>query len=87
MYFQFFKWDLNNINHIAEHRVAPDEAEEACYNNPFIYKTSLGRYCLLGRTDRGRYLTVIVDLMEKGIVRVITARDMSRPERKRFHGR
>ncbi|MBI3315045.1 MAG: BrnT family toxin [Candidatus Omnitrophica bacterium] len=87
MFFQFFKWDLNNIGHISEQHVAPDEAEEVCYNNPLVCKTSLGRYCLLGRTDGGRYLTIIVDLMAKETVRVITARDMSQAERKRFYGR
>ncbi|MDO8676000.1 MAG: BrnT family toxin [Candidatus Omnitrophota bacterium] len=87
MFFQFFKWDLNNISHITEHHVAPDEAEEACYNNPLIFKTGLGRYCLLGRTDGGRYLTIIADLMKKETVRVITAWDMSQAERKRFYRR
>lgn len=87
MIFQFFKWDLKNILHIARHHVTPEEAEDTCYSKPFIYRTGMNRYCILGRTNAGRYLTVIVELLDKETVRVITARDMSPAERKRFYGR
>ena len=87
MHFQTFEWDSVNIVHIAEHRVTPTEAEEACYNKPLIFRSRLERYYVLGRTDNGRYLTVIIAPKNKNIVRVITARDMSDTERQRFYRR
>ena len=87
MPFQSFQWDQYNIAHIAEHQVAPEEAEEACYHKPLIFKSRLERYYVFGRTDSGRYLTVIIALNNNGQVRVITARDMSDAERQRFYRR
>ena len=29
-------WNRKNIEHIARHNVAPEEAEEICLNKPFI---------------------------------------------------
>ena len=84
MQFKSFSWDLRNITHIADHHVTPEEAEEVCYNKPLIFKSRLERYYVLGRTDSGRYLTVIVAVQNKGIARVITARGMSGSERQRF---
>jgi uncharacterized DUF497 family protein len=87
MRFKSFKWDLNNIAHIAEHGVSPEEAEETCYNNPLILKSRLHRYYVLGQTDNGRYLTVVVAPIDKVKIRVITAREMSEAERQRFQRR
>lgn len=84
MRFIKFDWDHHNINHIAEHHVAPEEAEEACYNKPLIFRSRLDRYYVLGRSDSGRYLTVIVFPIKHNTSRVITARDMSDAERKRY---
>lgn len=85
--FRTFEWDQANIAHIAEHHVTPEEVEEACYNKPLIFRSRLERYYALGRTDNGRYLTVIVSPKNKDTVRVITARDMSEAERNRFYRR
>ena len=87
MRFKAFEWDQMNIAHIAEHRVTAEETEEACYNKPLIFRSRLGRYYVLGRTDTGRYLTVIVSPKNKDTVRIITARDMSQAERHRFYRR
>ena len=87
MRFQKFEWDWANVTHIAEHEVTPSEAEEACYNKPLVFRSRLERYYVLGRTDSGRYLTVVVASKNKGIARVITARDMSETERQRFYRR
>ncbi len=87
MRFKTFEWDQTNIDHIAEHSVKTDEAEEACYNRPLVFKTRQEKYCVLGRSDSGRYLTVIIFVHDKNTVRVITARDMSGSERQRFYRR
>jgi uncharacterized DUF497 family protein len=64
-----------------------DEAEEACYHQPLVFRTRQEKYCVLGRSDSGRYLTVIIFVRDKNTVRVITARDMSESERQRFYRR
>ncbi len=87
MRFHAFDWDHGNIDHIAEHDVMPEEVEEACYNRPLVFRTRQEKYCVLGRSDSGRYLSVIIALANKGVIRVITARDMSEAERQRFYRR
>ncbi len=83
--FQTFEWDQANLDHLSEHQVTPKEAEEACYNKPLIFRSRLERYYVLGCADSGRYLTIIVATQSRGVIRVMTARDMSEAERKRFY--
>ncbi len=87
MIIKSFIWDHFNVPHIAEHHVSPEEAEEACFNNPLILKSRQDRFYVLGRTDQGRYLTVIMELKPKSKVYVITARSMTDSERHRFQRR
>lgn len=77
-----FEWDERNIGHIAKHDVTPEEVEEACDNRPFILKGREGRYLIYSQTDAGRFLLVVIGYLGNGIVRIITARDMTEPERK-----
>lgn len=78
-----FDWDDHNRDHIARHRVEPDEAEEAFLGTRLIFRSREGRYVLLGRSAAGRYLTVAFAL-NAGIARVITARDMTEAEKRRY---
>jgi uncharacterized DUF497 family protein len=87
LYIQSYEWDAKNTEHIAEHGVTPEEAEEACFNNPLILRAREGKYYVLGTTDSGRYLTVIIRPKFRGLVRVITARDMDTSERHRYQRR
>lgn len=83
-----FDWDAGNVEkNWTSHKVAPHECEEIFYNQPLIVATDPKhsqhekRYFALGRTDRDRNLFVAFTL-RKGKVRVISARDMSRKERR-----
>jgi uncharacterized DUF497 family protein len=87
MRFHAFDWDHDNIDHIAEHSVTTEEVEEACYNRPLVFRTRQEKYCVLGRSDSGRYLTVIITVQDRNKIRVVTARDMSGSERQRFYRR
>ena len=80
-----FEWDARNIGHIARHRVTPDEAEEAFDNEPLFLKGRHGTRVVLGRTEAGRHLTVIYVKKPGNVVRVVTARNMDRRERRRYH--
>jgi uncharacterized DUF497 family protein len=81
--FREFEWDIVNIAHIARHRVGPDEVEAACSNSPLVLRGRHGRYYVLGRTDSGRYLMVVLE-RRGNAAHVITARDMTAAERRRF---
>lgn len=71
-------------DHIARHHVRPDEARQVAFGLHLAYRTRQGRYGLIGQTDTGRYLTVIVAPGEQGTYRLITARDADQRERRLY---
>lgn len=78
----YFEWDDRNTSHIARHDVSIDEVEEACDNTPLILKGRGGLHLVYSQTDAGRYLLTIIRYKGRGIVQIITARDMTERERK-----
>ena len=82
-----FWWDDDNVEHIANHGVEPYEAEEVIDDNPFITKVGQGKYLAYGQSDSGRYLLVVFATKPERRIRVVTARDMTNSERKRFRRR
>ncbi len=77
-------WDEDRLDHIAEHSVEREEVEEACWGPYLILRGKGDRYQLLGRTLGGRYLFVVLAHKGGGTFKVVTARDMSQSERRRF---
>jgi uncharacterized DUF497 family protein len=83
-----FEWDEGNMHkNFFKHNVTNTESEQVFFNQPLIvandFKHSeLGeiRYIALGKTNDERYLTVIFTI-RKTLIRVISARNMSRKER------
>jgi uncharacterized DUF497 family protein len=72
-----FDWDTANIAHIAEHQVAPEEAEEVVLGDPLEmgFETSAigeDRWTYVGETIRGEVLQVVITLRGEKI-RVVTA--------------
>lgn len=67
------------------HRVTFREVEEAAYRHGLAIR---GRersvYEVFGRTDAGRYLMVVIRYLGKGEARLITAREMSAMEKRRY---
>lgn len=83
-----FDWDKGNIiKNWKRHKVSYIECEEVFFNTPFIvngdetHSSTEDRFYILGKTDKGRLL-FIVFTVRKNKIRVISARDMSRKERK-----
>ena len=85
-----FDWDEANMFKIWEkHQVSPFECEQVFFNRPLVVHVSQGRtvdadeerFYSLGKTDSGRML-FLVFTMRGNQVRVISARPMSRGERK-----
>ncbi len=83
-----FDWDEGNAPKIWErHSVSQAECEQVFFNEPLVvgedvkHSAQEQRFYILGRTDQGRELFLVFTLRDDRI-RVITARDMSRRERK-----
>jgi len=79
-----FWWDEENIEHIANHGVEPAEAEAVIDHAKLIRKAGRGKYIAYGQTDNGRYLIVVYAPKENHRLRVVTARDMTPTEKRRF---
>jgi len=84
-----FEWDDGNSTKSADkHGVSPPEAEQVFFNNPLLIADDLRhsgeeqRFHALGRTDANRLLHITFTMRAAGrLIRVISARDMSRKER------
>ncbi len=85
-----FDWDKGNINkNRIEHKVTPSECEQIFFNQPLLVKDAVlhsgkeQRFCALGKTNKERRL-FIAFTVRKDLLRVISARDMSRKERSMY---
>lgn len=83
-----FQWDAGNADKNSElHRVSQGECEQVFFNRPLLAAPDAAhsehepRYAALGQTDAGRRLGVVFTIRGT-LVRVISARDMSRRERR-----
>ena len=83
-----FEWDTGNITKSRQkHDVSPSECEQIFFNHPLVVARDEGhsdqedRFFALGQTDAGRLLFVVF-VVRKDIIRVISARNMNRKERK-----
>lgn len=85
-----FAWDRGNIGKIwGKHQVDFRECEEVFFNRPLKifydekHSQAEERFAALGVTDRRRKLTIIFTV-RNGKIRVISARNQSRRERRCF---
>jgi len=90
--FAQLEWRGDRIAHIAsKHDVTPWEVEEVCFGSPFILRGPGKKkdclYYVLGQTEAGRYLFVVIKPLGGNIALPITAREMSSSERTRYNKR
>ncbi len=86
-----FNWDHGNSekNWIL-HQVSRNECEQVFFNAPIVvganvfHSQSEERWFLLGKTDNNRQLFIVFTIRGKRI-RIISARDMSKKERRIYH--
>jgi uncharacterized DUF497 family protein len=85
-----FEWDEGNLlKNWGKHRVSASECEQVFFNRPLVslpdraHSQVEPRFYALGQTDAARYL-FIAFTVRNDLIRVISARDMSRRERKVF---
>lgn len=81
-------WDEFNIEHIARHNVYPNEAEEALLDRNRVSMESNTRngerrWVILGKTY-GERLLVVVFTRRGEQIRVVTARDATSSEKRRY---
>ncbi|MBA7500177.1 hypothetical protein ES704_02930 [subsurface metagenome] len=83
-----FEWNEGNIiKNWERHKVTYFECEEIFFNEPIVvqhdkvHSAYENRYFALGKTDEGRLLFVVFTIRGDKI-RVISARDMSKKERR-----
>ncbi|HIJ66406.1 MAG TPA: BrnT family toxin [Candidatus Hydrogenedentes bacterium] len=83
-----FQWDEGNIDkNLVKHNVQDWECEQIFFNEPLLvledpaHSAREHRWAALGTTDAGRRL-VVVYTRRKELLRVISARDMARKERR-----
>jgi len=79
-----FEWDDDNIFHIGRHEFTADEVEEVFAGDHKVRRTRQKRYVALGETLDGRLAFVVFRRLSRGLVRVVTARDMDASERRLF---
>ncbi|MFD6099091.1 hypothetical protein ACFVWN_20855 [Nocardiopsis flavescens] len=79
-------WTERSEAHIARHDVEPYEVEETAEAPYLAFPGREGCTILLGRTHAGRHLTVVMveATDEHRSWYIVTARDMTRAERRRF---
>ena len=83
-----FIWHDDTVTHIQkEHGVEPEEVEEVFTQRYLLIKAKYGRYNAMGYTINGRLLSVVFEYKGKGNIEIVTARDMSKKERKYFKKR
>lgn len=85
-----FQWDSANAEKIWEkHQVTRSECEQLFFNRPLIvaddekHTKVEQRFYTLGKTDGGRKLFAVFTVRDD-LIRVISARTMSRRERRVF---
>jgi hypothetical protein len=85
-----FEWDAaNTAKNVLGHDVTQSEAEEIFFHAPVVlledakHSVSERRFLIYGPINAGRLLTAAFTIRVKR-VRVISIRDMSRQERRRY---
>lgn len=85
-----FEWDKGNKEkNWAKHRISVKESEDIFFDKRSFttkdtkHSTIEDRFQILGKTVKGKYLTIYFTVRENKI-RVISARPMSRKERKQY---
>ena len=83
----YFDWDNANVEHIAEHGVKPEEAEQVLCGDPldlgFDPDTGEERWTYLGETSNGRILLVVITMRHEKI-RVVTSFDAERQDKRLY---
>ncbi len=86
-----FDWDVGNSEkNWIHHKVSRSECEQVYFNDPMVvvddkkHSQKEKRWNLLGKTDSNRQLFIVFTIREN-LIRVISARDMNKKERRVYN--
>jgi uncharacterized protein len=89
--FSRFQWDSGNSDkNLIKHNVENWECEQVFFNRPLLvlddpkHSVSEKRWAAFGKTDTDRLL-VIIFTERNDLIRIISARDMKKKERKFYY--
>ena len=89
--FSGFQWDRGNIDkNLIKHNVKNWECEQVFFNRPLLvlddtrHSVSEKRWAAFGKTDTDRFL-VVMFTKRGNLIRIISARDMNKRERKFYN--
>lgn len=80
-----FVWDEWNKTHITKHKVTKREVEEVGKSKTISIISYLERKLIFGKTGKGRLLTIVVSFAKQREPYVVSARDMSKKERRIYY--
>ena len=85
-----FEWDqYNSQKNWEKHKVTPAECEQVFFNQPLVvaedikHSQSEKRFYALGKTDLRRKLFIVFTI-RNNLIRVISARNMNRKEKRSY---
>jgi uncharacterized DUF497 family protein len=81
-----FRWNDWNHEHVEQHGVSPNEAEEVIRHarGPFPRRIDNDKWLVWGRGSGGRLLQVIYVLDDDETIYVIHARPLNNQEKRRY---
>lgn len=77
-------WDAWNKEHIKKHKVSVAEAEESYHRHYAMAETYDKRKIYLGKTKKGKLITVIVSFQKQKGPYVLSVRATSKKERRLY---
>lgn len=79
-------WTARSVAHIARHGITPEEVEDVLFSPPLDARRGEreGTYLVLGRSEGGRRLLVVIAPRPHNSWYVVTARDVDKAERRRM---
>lgn len=80
-------WTEDRIEHIiSKHNIRPEEIMQTLYDDYYLQRTRDNSYQLIGKTSGGRYLFVVLAPKGNGKYKVITSRDATQNEKRKYRG-
>lgn len=79
-----FGWSYSVVEKlISKHQVTPDEVEQV-FSGKTVVRSHRGVYLALGRSFASRYLLVAFNKTGKQSIKILTARDMTKSEKRLY---
>lgn len=79
-----FDWSYSVVEKlISKHQLTPDEVEQV-FSSKVVVRSHRGVYLALGRSFAGRYLMVVLKKTGQQSIKIITARDMTKSEKRLY---